>query len=84
MAGGGFRFAAREAEVVVDAGEAELEHAEAFADGIGGAEAAEGGGELAGGDAEDLDVEVLRRTTGEPVAHAAADEQRPADRAHGV
>jgi len=79
MAFGGLDLAARQAEVVVEAIDAQLEYTEAAADGIGAAEAREERGQGFGGYAIHFDVEVLRLAPAQPVADAPADEQRAAD-----
>src|SRR5205807_2487298 len=56
---------------------ANLDHAKAAADDIGGAEGSERALEGFKIDAGDLDIEILRHHPQQPVAHAAADEAGP-------
>ena len=75
MPAAGLRLAPRQRHV--EAGH--LVDGEALADGVDAAEAPAGSSFSAiGVDAEDLDVDVLRGVTHQPIAHPAADDQRAA------
>src|SRR2546425_4564372 len=76
MAGAGLRFAARQRDVDV----AGLEHLKTFADGLDAAERLEQRFQAIRGNAEDLDVEVLRVAFHQAVAYPAADEERASAR----
>ena len=77
VAGTGLGFAAGQAEIVFGAVDAQLEHAEAAPDEIGRPERRKRAAHRLVIQPVDLDVEILRGESQQPVAHAATGQPRP-------